>query len=246
MMTIRSVAVNSLWGNSAVRNCFLLAGWTTPNWPCRAHHERRRPSSVKSTVLPRHFSSNLATRNRLRPVADSATIHDRHGIGRREPYRFLFRPQPIANTVQQELADIFQAPEPLHRRLAIFRRPLPQELPVFQQQQENVGDLQQVVVGFRLFRVHAEHVPEVEAAVLLAVEPLVLNLPSCSSSLVGDVDYVVGVHGEFADPGKGRGLAGHGLATLDGVEGMSAVLVVLVREPVDPAILLVDGLSATL
>jgi hypothetical protein len=45
-----------------------------------------------------------------------------------------------------------------------------------------VGDLQQVVVGFERFRVLAEDMLQVEAAVFLSIETLIFNVPALSSS----------------------------------------------------------------
>ena len=99
-----------------------------------------------------------------------------------------------------------------------------------------MGDLQQVVVGFELFRVGAENVLQVQAAVLLAIESLVLNVPAVSSSFRGDVLDLVGVDVKIRDPGERGGFAVQRFLAFDGVKAPGSSLVIPIRQAVDPAI----------
>ena len=106
---------------------------------------------------------------------------------------------------------------------------------------DHVGDLQQVVVGFEVFRVDAENVFQVEAAVLLAIEALVLNVPAVSSSFGGDVLDAMGVDLEARDPGERGRFALHRFLAFDGVKLPGSPLVIPIGQAVDPAVDLVDA-----
>src|SRR5262249_45307344 len=73
--------------------------------------------------------------------------------------------------------DVPQAAEQLPQRPAQLRREPPQQAPPLHQLHQDEGDLEQQVVHLPLLRVDAVDVLQVQAAVLLPVEPLVLNLP---------------------------------------------------------------------
>ena len=93
----------------------------------------------------------------------------------------------VTEGIQHAAGEILQAAEQLHGCPSELGRQVAQQAAGFHELQDHVGDLQQVVVGFEVFRVDAENVFQVEAAVLLAIESLVLNVPAVSSSFGGDV-----------------------------------------------------------
>ena len=90
----------------------------------------------------------------------------------------------VTEGIQQAAGEILQAAEQLHGCPSELGRQVSQQTAGFHQLLDHGGDLQQVVVGFEVFRVDAENVFQVEAAVLLAIEALVLNVPAVSSSFV--------------------------------------------------------------
>src|SRR5262245_31504459 len=97
----------------------------------------------------------------------------------------LLRPRQVAQPLQQPLRDLLQAPEQLPHRLARLPRQPPQQAAALQQLHQDERDLQQQVVGLPLLRVDAVDVPQVQPAVLLAVEPLVLHLPAIPAPFLG-------------------------------------------------------------
>src|SRR4029077_5845855 len=110
--------------------------------------------------------------------------------------------------------DVLQAAEKLHRRLAECSRQLTQVLAVLQQQQKDVGNLKQVIIGLPVFRVGGVQVLQLETTVLLAVEALVFNVPAVTSSLGGDVDHGCFGYRQVREPDKRLRLPVHGFLTL--------------------------------
>jgi len=76
----------------------------------------------------------------------------------------------VTEGVQQAASQILQAAEQLHGRPSELGRQIAQQATGFHHLLDDVRDLQQVVVGFEPFRVDAENMFQVEAAVLLAIE----------------------------------------------------------------------------
>src|SRR5271166_2634075 len=147
----------------------------------------------------------------------------------------------VTEGIQQAAGEILQAAEQLQRCPSELGRQVAQQTAGSHQLLDHVGDLQQVVVGFELFRVDAENVFQVEAAVLLAIEALVLNVPAVSSSFRGDVIDGMGVDLEVRDPGERGGFALHRFLAFDGVKPPGSPLVIPIGQAVDPAVDLVNA-----
>src|SRR5271157_5191483 len=147
----------------------------------------------------------------------------------------------VTEGIQQAAGEILQAAEQLQGCPSELGRQVAQQAAGFQELQDHVGDLQQIVVGFELFRVDAENVFQVEAAVLLAIESLVLNVPAVSSSFRGDVIDGMGVDLEVRDPGERGGFTVHRFLAFDGVEPPGSPLVIPIGQAVDPAVDLVNA-----
>src|SRR5439155_2792243 len=108
----------------------------------------------------------------------------------------------VTEGVQHAAGEILQAAEELDGGPSELSRQVAQQAAGFHELHDHVGDLQQVVVGFEVFRAGAENVLQVKAAVLLAIEALVLNVPAVSSSFGGDVLDGMSVDLEVRDPGE--------------------------------------------
>ena len=70
--------------------------------------------------------------------------------------------------------------------LPILLGQMGEQAAVFEQLQEDVGALQQIVEGLEVLRADAVGMRQIQAAVFLRVEALVFNLPSVASSLLGN------------------------------------------------------------
>src|SRR5437588_1830201 len=94
-----------------------------------------------------------------------------------------FGPLAIAQTFQQPPRDVPETAEQLHWGFAVCLRQSAEQAATFQQLHKDERNLQQVVIGLQFLRVGTVNVFQVQPAVLLAVEPLVLNLPPIATSL---------------------------------------------------------------
>src|SRR5512135_1164043 len=121
------------------------------------------------------------TRLRLR------TIEADWNAGGAQGVKGLVVQDHVTEGIQQAAGEILQAAEQLQGCPCELSRQLAQQAAGFHQLPDHGGDLQQIVVGFELFRVAADNVFQVEAAVLWAMASLVLNVPTVSSSFGGDV-----------------------------------------------------------
>ena len=147
----------------------------------------------------------------------------------------------VTETFQQPTSQVFQAAEQLPRRAFALGGQAPQQAAGFEDLQDQVGDLHEVIVRFEQLRIGAEGMFEIQAAVLLSIETLVLNVPAISASFRGDLDHRVLAHVQIGDPGKGCGLLGDGFLTDDGVEPPGSALVIGVGQIMYPAIHLVHA-----
>src|SRR5262249_49767806 len=90
-----------------------------------------------------------------------------------------------------------------------------------------------------------ERMFQIQAAVLLTVEALVLNVPAMSASFRSNLDHGAGADVQVSDPGKGGsdGLIApsDGFFTKDGVKRPGSVLVILIAQMLNPAIDLVNS-----
>ncbi len=84
--------------------------------------------------------------------------------------------------------------------------------------QDHMSDLHQIVVRFEQFRTRAVRVFEIQAAVLLTIETLVLHMPAMSASFRGEFDHRVFTYVQIGDPSKGGGLFVDGFLTDDAVK----------------------------
>ncbi len=112
----------------------------------------------------------------------------------------------VTETLQQATGQIGEAAEQLPRRAAAFRRQAPQQAAGFEDLQDHMSDLHQIVVRFEQFRTRAVRVFEIQAAVLLTIETLVLHMPAMSASFRGEFDHRVFTYVQIGDPSKGGGL----------------------------------------
>src|SRR5262249_8441177 len=93
-----------------------------------------------------------------------------------------------------------------------------------------------MIIGPPVLRVGAVDVPQVQAAVLLAVEPPLLSLPAITPPLSGDLFRRLAAHRQPRQPGEVLHLpARRRLRALQGVELPAAAVAVLVVQLVDPA-----------
>lgn len=98
--------------------------------------------------------------------------------GRRPRVKPLPRPRHIPQALQPPPRDVLQAAEQRRYRLAQPRGQALEQTPPFQQLRQDEGDLQQQVIRLPVLRVRAIDMLQVQAAVLLPVEPLILDLPA--------------------------------------------------------------------
>ena len=106
-----------------------------------------------------------------------------------------------------------------------------------------MSDLQQVVVGFEPFRVGAENMFQVQAAILLTIESLVLNMPAMSSPFRGNLLHRAGVNLKVRDPGEHGGFAVDHFRAFDRAKVLGSALVILKGQAVNPVIDLVHTLG---
>ena len=95
----------------------------------------------------------------------------------------VLRQEPVPQTFQEAAGEVLDAPEGV---LDLFAHGLPDETPLLHELVEQVPDLEEDVEVFRGIPIFGIHVLQVEAAVLLGVEPLVLDLPPKPPGLIAD------------------------------------------------------------
>ena len=93
----------------------------------------------------------------------------------------------VAKALAQSAGEVGEAAEHLHWRPAAFVGQTPQQAAGFEDLQNHVGDLHEVVIRLNQFRVCAVRVFEFQAAVLLTVKALVFDVPAMSASFPGDL-----------------------------------------------------------
>lgn len=103
----------------------------------------------------------------------------------------VVRDAEIAQGIQEASSDVLEAAEEFDGGCLIASSEMLEEASHLEKLQEDVGYLQQVVESFDIVRVEAVCMLQVQAAVFLGVEPLVLNLGSDSPSFLGDSRHVV-------------------------------------------------------
>src|SRR5205807_1397501 len=95
-------------------------------------------------------------------------------------------PVLVTQAFEQSASHIFQAAKELQQRTAQLGRQATQKTATLQQLNQDVGNLQQQIIRLPILRVDTVDVLQVQTAVLLAVEPLILDGPTIASSFLGD------------------------------------------------------------
>jgi hypothetical protein len=142
----------------------------------------------------------------------------------------------VTEGFQQATGEILQAPEQLPGRSSILGRRGAQQAADLQDLQDDVRNLEQVIIRFEQFRVGAESVFQVQAAVLLTIESLVLNVPAVSSPFRGNVLHLANINVKIRDPSERRGFTVNGFFAFDGVKAPNSPLVILIGQGMNPAV----------
>src|SRR5437879_298338 len=87
-------------------------------------------------------------------------------------------PGDEADTVQQSPCHVLETAEQFPERPPHLVRQSAQQATALQQLRDQESDLQEQVISFPLLRVDAVDMLQVQAAVLLAIEPFILDFPT--------------------------------------------------------------------
>ena len=114
----------------------------------------------------------------------------------------------MPEALQDPPGDVPKASEKLDGCLAGALSEMEQETPLLHELQDEMGDLEEVVVRLDPFALEAVGVLQVQAAVLLQIEALILNGPSETTSFHGDRGHIVGRDGNIGQANYAAAKAG--------------------------------------
>ena len=106
----------------------------------------------------------------------------------------------LTETFHEAARQVGEAAEQLPRRAAPFGRHAPKQAAGFENLQDHMGDLHQIVIRLKQFLAFAVRVFEIQAAVLLTVKALVLDVPAMPASFRGDLDHRAFADVQIGDP----------------------------------------------